>query len=293
MALGRNNRVHVAWNGSSKIIETLGGDTHRHEGRHLMFYTRQKESGKGFEPERDVSRYSFGLDGGGSVAADAKGNVYVVWAGNDSHEGPGEGKRVIYVAASEDEGASFAREVRANVERTGACACCSLDAFADRDGKLYVLYRGAQDLVNRDTYVLVSEDGGGSFQSRLLDRWQLKTCPASSYFMTQGAGGVFAALESRRKVYYVQLDQANATLRKSGESELPGKHPSMAVNQAGEKLLVWTEGIGWGGQRDLVWEMYDSSGKVIETRTTLKKAVPAWSFAAAVAKGTDGFLIIY
>ena len=35
-----------------------------------------------FEPQRNLMQETFALDGGGSVAADAEGNVYVAWHGS-------------------------------------------------------------------------------------------------------------------------------------------------------------------------------------------------------------------
>ena len=46
---------------------------------------------------------------------------------------------------------------------TGACGCCGLKAFADRNGTLYVLYRSATEVVHRDIYLLISRDHGQHF----------------------------------------------------------------------------------------------------------------------------------
>lgn len=42
-----------------------------------MLYSQLDEAGKTFEPERNLMLHSFGLDGGGSIAADRNGNVYI------------------------------------------------------------------------------------------------------------------------------------------------------------------------------------------------------------------------
>ena len=42
-----------------------------------MLYTRLNDQGTAFEPQRNLMLRTFGLDGGGTVAADAAGNVYV------------------------------------------------------------------------------------------------------------------------------------------------------------------------------------------------------------------------
>ncbi|MEO6709612.1 MAG: hypothetical protein ABI054_12110, partial [Planctomycetota bacterium] len=75
IAVGRKARVHVAWNGvGAKEAEPSP-----------MLYTRLDDSAKSFEAERDVIEVHHGLDGGGAVAADGAGNVYVVW------HAPGDG----------------------------------------------------------------------------------------------------------------------------------------------------------------------------------------------------------
>jgi len=81
MALGRNGRVHVAWNGSAAA--TPMGPVNAESGRResSMLSSRLKDDGTGFEPERSLMTHTFGLDGGGTVAADADGNVYVAWHG--------------------------------------------------------------------------------------------------------------------------------------------------------------------------------------------------------------------
>jgi prepilin-type processing-associated H-X9-DG protein len=71
MALGKYGRVHIAWNGHAP-----------EKGSYMeapMLYTRLNDAGTAFEPERDVITFARGLDGGGSVAADDQGNVYVAW----------------------------------------------------------------------------------------------------------------------------------------------------------------------------------------------------------------------
>src|SRR2546425_4897644 len=73
IALGKNDRLHVAWNGSGKASGHHGAP---------MLYTRINDDRTGFEPERDVITFTGSLDGGGSVAADKDGNVYVGWHGS-------------------------------------------------------------------------------------------------------------------------------------------------------------------------------------------------------------------
>ena len=154
ISLGRGGRLHVVWNG-------VGTD-----------YARINDSGTAFEEQRNLMQQTQYADGGGTVAADDAGNVYVMWHGNLKGE-DGEDKRKAWVARSTDEGKTFSQEAPAWMEPTGACACCSTRAFADRKGVVYLLYRSATAKVNRDIYVLSSADRGRSFQELLVHKWKV------------------------------------------------------------------------------------------------------------------------
>src|SRR5207244_12429124 len=120
---------------------------------------RTTHAGTAFEPQRNPMQLTWGLDGGGSVAADAAGSVYVAWHGQEG-SGQGEQTRRLYVARSKDDGKSFSPEAPAYEQATGACGCCGARAFADRSGTLYVLYRSATEQVHRAIYLVVSPDLG-------------------------------------------------------------------------------------------------------------------------------------
>src|SRR5882724_1322693 len=138
VALGRNGRLHVAWNGSDQAQpHSVGGSP--------MLYTRLNEAGDAFEPQRNVMTSTRHLDGGGSVAADDQGSVYVIWHGHLSDGPQDELHRAVFMAKSTDDGRTFAAERRVNPDSTGACGCCGLKAFVDGKGTLDVLYRSADD----------------------------------------------------------------------------------------------------------------------------------------------------
>jgi hypothetical protein len=154
VALGKGGRLHVVWNG-------VGTE-----------YARLNDSGTVFEEQRNLMRQTEHPDGGCTVAADEEGNVLVVWHGHRKGE-TGEDKRKVWVARSTDEGKTFSPEAPAWKEPTGVCPCCSTRAFADRKGDVYLLYRSATAQVNRDTYLLVSEDRGQGFRQALIHRWKV------------------------------------------------------------------------------------------------------------------------
>ena len=155
LAVGKDDRVHVVWNGS-------GTAQPKGAGGNPMLYTHLNTNGDGFEPQRNIITWAGGLDGGGSVAADPLGNVYVVWHAMGGAKD--ESGRAVFVSHSGDNGQTFHREKQANTVPTGACGCCGLKAFADRSGDLYVLYRSAGEKINRDMTLLASSNKGETFQ---------------------------------------------------------------------------------------------------------------------------------
>jgi hypothetical protein len=168
IALGRNGRVHVVWNGSGQASPRGPG------GGAPLLYGRLNGAGTAFEPQRNLLHTGFNLDGGGSVAADTAGNVYAVWHAAASPNA-GEQNRCVWIARSADDGATFTKEAPVSAQSIGACGCCGLKALAARDGAVFVLYRAATQRVERGIQLLTSRDRGQTFQARPLDRWPVDT----------------------------------------------------------------------------------------------------------------------
>jgi len=287
LALGRERRVHVAWQGSSQASpRTTSGTT-------PVLYSRMNEAGTAFEPERNIVRAAVGLDGAG-VAADANGHVYVLWHA----AGPGttdEGARRVWVAASNDDGRSFASEIPASDEATGACGCCGVRALADRQGVLYMLYRSAREIVHRDTYLLISRDQARTFSSQQIQDWNVGACPMSTFSLSASAGGMLAAWETAGQVQWLRLDPTNS--RPSTVTTPPGsagnrKHPAIAGNARGETLLAWTEGTGWNKGGAVAWQLFDANGKATSEQGRLP-GVPTWGLVTLAARPDGGFTIVY
>lgn len=293
IALGKNGRVHVAWNGSSKTA--LAGS---HEAP--MLYARMNGTGTGFEAQRNLMQISHALDGGGSVAADKLGNVYVVWHG--AGEQKGEQHRRVWLARSTDEGKNFAREVAVdppdNNKLTGACGCCGMRAFVDGRGALLLLYRTATDMTERGMFLLTSTDKGKTFSGRRLDNWNLTSCPMSSETMTANANQNLAAWENNGQVFFVPLNRNRtgngSDLAKISAPDATGKrkHPAIAVNSKGETILVWTEGTGWKKGGSLAWQVFDRDGKPTAEKGTAPD-VPVWGLATVIAEADGSFSIFY
>ena len=281
VALGKDDCIHVVWNGSDRSLPRGP------KGEAPVLYTHLAAGGA-FVPQRNVGGKVTNLDGGACLAADRTGHVYVAW-----HAGESEETRRVWVARSDDGGATFAAARAIDKDRVGACACCGMYGFAAGDGEIQFLYRAARDKVHRDIYLLASADGT-DWKSRKLDPWEGKTCPMSSAAIEHAPGGDWAAWETGAQVCFAQLGEKN---RKGGAASPPGegngrKHPRLAANAAGQVLLVWTEGTGWKRGGRLAWQLYDAVGIALPTKGETD-GIPMWSFAAAAALPNGDFLVLH
>jgi hypothetical protein len=289
IALGRGGRVHVAWNGSGEArpVNPIKGSP--------MLYARSNPERTAFEPQRNLMQRTSGLDGGGSVAADREGDVYVGWHGRAEGAPEGETGRRFFVARSKDDGVTFAPEEPALSRETGACGCCGTRALADSRGTVYFLYRAATDNVGRDMTLLASRDGGEHFEGTTLHPWRLSACPMSSESLAEGPSGVTAAWETDGRVYFSRIDPK--TLEPSRPVAPPGggdrKHPAVAVNAKGETLLAWAEGTGWQRGGALAWRVFDPSGRATRESGRIENGVPVWGLPTVVARPDGGFTIIH
>jgi hypothetical protein len=277
VALGKDGTVHVVWNGPGSKDKPSS-----------LFYTRKAATASAFEPQRNLRADTRGLDGGASIAAGTKGEVYIIWHGARKNVAPGELNRVVFVLKSSDNGATFTPVKIANAEDAGVCACCSVKSFVSADGEVYSLYRAARKLDQRDVTLLTSTDGGASFQHRIVGPWAINACPMSSMSLTSQGTKVRGAWEAEGKVFTSLLDGPSQAV---AVSEGKARHPTLAVNSKGETLVAWSVGTGWEKGGSLGWRILDAGGKPTgETGTAT--GVPVWGMAAAYAEG-DGFVVMF
>jgi hypothetical protein len=305
LAVGKNGRVHIAWDGMGKGASAAppparnhDSSTHSHpapglsDGRLPLLYTRLNDAGTAFEPERNVITYAYGLDGGSSVAADPQGNVYVTWHAAQPGSVDGEGGRAVFVAASTDEGKTFQREAPAISKPTGACGCCGMRAFADSKGDVFALYRAAYEMTNRDEILLISRNRGTTFEIAYSHPWHVGTCPMSSASLSESSGQILAAAETHGRVFFVQLDPQSGKVSSPVSPDTQAKHPVAIGNSRREILLVWAEGTGWNKAGSVAWQLYDHEGEPLPVKGRAD-GLPVWSLPTAVAEPDGNFSIIY
>ena len=290
LAVGRNGRVHVVWNGGKGAAKVSVG------GKDVtpLLYTRWNDAGTAFEAERNIITYAGGLDGGSSVAADAQGNVYVTWHGSAPDNQDKEAGRAVFVARSTDEGKTFSREKAATPTKTGACGCCGMRAFADSQGAVYILYRAATDMMGRGETLLISPKPGADFAVAYSHPWKAMMCPMSSATLTESKSGVLAAWETGDNVFFASVDPKTMQVTRptSPLAGLKRKHPVAVANTKGETLLVWTEGTGWAKGGSVAWQLFDAAGAATGEKGRAP-GVPVWSLPTAWARPDGSFVIVY
>jgi hypothetical protein len=295
IAVGRNGRVHVAWNGSDAAEPKglINPDSHAPSAPFL--YARSNAEGTGFEPQRNLTTRSYGIDGGGSIAADSRGHVYATWQSLPVGSSSGEDHRRVWIARSADDGATFAAEEPAWGEQTGACGCCGMRMLAGPSDNLYLLYRSATAMTHRDIFLLESSDMARTFRGSRVQTWRISACPMTSMSIAASTSGVLGAWETAGQVYFGNID--TKTARIPAPIAAPGaaggrKHPRLATGTGGNVLFVWTEGTAWSRGGSLAWQVFDSAGHPTAVKG-LRPGIPVWSFAAAFTARDGRFVILY
>jgi hypothetical protein len=290
LALGKNGRVHVVWNGGkgAKRVTIAGKEATP------LLYTRLNDAGTAFDPERNLITQNAGLDGGSTVAADSQGNVYVFWHGSAPSNTAKEAGRAVFVSRSKDDGKTFAPESRATDKETGACGCCGMKAIADARGAVYVLYRAATENTERGETLLVSRRPGAPFEVAYSDPWKATTCPMSSASLTVATGGALAAWETGNQVRFGAIDPTTLRVSMPVAQIAAGKrkHPVAVSNKRGETLFVWTEGTAWAKGGSVAWQLY-KDGTASSERDRVENGVAVWSLPTAVALPDDSFLLVH
>ena len=283
MAVGRDGHVYVAWMGSS-IAEPQAP-----RGLAPMLFSRLSDDGKSFEPQRNLITSHPGLDGGGSVAADRAGNVFVAWHAPAVVKGTEQDRRV-WIARSSDDGKTFTPEIPISSSDSGACGCCGMRISAG-DGKVVALYRGAAEQVNRGMRLIETSTDLRHPRDREIDPMKFGACIMSTAAFGWNANNVLMAWESKGQVFWSPVDGNSVYPHPAPGDGNNRKHPALVCDRDGNVLLAWTEGTGWNKGGSLAWQLFDASGNAIPDADGQRRDLPAWDSPAAFC-GSDGTITI-
>ncbi len=278
IALGKDGSVQVIWNGNT------GGNKEMMM-RAPLLHARLQPGTKAFSAQQNLMGDTTALDGGGSIAANEKGHVSVVW-----HAAPagatGEAARLVYARYSADDGRTFSAPTPLNAEQPGVCACCSLRAHLAADDTLTVLYRAAMTPNARGMHLLTSKAGRTTLTK--LDDWRVAMCPMSSASLMPAAQTLRAAWENDGQIVTGILGAPASAAQKIGPQK--AKHPVLAQNAKGQTLIASVIGSGFGKAGSLHWDLLDAQGRVTDSGDSEK--LPVWSYAATYARPDGSFVIL-
>ena len=202
LAVGAGGKLHVAWPGSMIAEPKALGKAQP------MLYTRLADDGVSFEAQRNLIQAYPGLDGGGSVAADQKGNVYVAWHSPSNKEEHEQGRR-IWLSRSTDGGSTFSSEQSIS-SATGVCGCCGMRLFVGGDGEIYTLYRSADQMIHRNMTLLRLSPTAAKAQSQIVGKMDSAMCTMSTAaFAASTNDQVVAGWETSGQIYWSDLDAKN------------------------------------------------------------------------------------
>lgn len=297
MALGREGRLHVAWQGSPDAQPRAP------DALDPLLYTRLDDERKAFEPQRNVAAAHSAPDAGCAIAADGSGNVWIVWHAPGAADG--ERERSLWLSRSRDDGANFEPERAIWGEPSGACAASAPAIASDGDG-LYVLYRTAGERNEHGTWLLVSMDGGETFEGRALDRWNVTRCPPSGAALHPGPLGMIGVWQ---RAGALSLASFRGLEAQAGQSKLRTvnvgggwgsqrlraelQHPSIAVAGWGEALVVTLVDANWSSELMLDWSVYAEDGAWLGSAAEPLERVPQASLATCFARADGTFVVLY
>ena len=287
MAIDGEGRAHVIW-------------YLPRENRYL--YARSDVQRLQFEEQRSlVSAYIEGVDAAADVAAEGN-QVAIVWGAGALSA---EQERTVYARFSDDGGESFGAEQRVGNKDLGACACCSLAAEFDPQGRLSIAYRSAIDGVGRHMQWLTlhaetpslataNEALRGDYSPlQPLQEWEMSSCPLSTNdFALDTNGEPWVAFETAARIIRLKANGTAAAVQEPA-TQTRQKNPSIAVAANGDVLTAWGEAISHSKGGALRAQLEDANGVIIEWELGTEITLPNFSFPAAAAIGRNDFLLVW
>jgi hypothetical protein len=283
MAIDGRGRIHAVWYRPKD---------------NQYYYSRSDEQRTGFSPQQEMVReFSEGLDAGADIAA-VDDNVAIVWGAGDLTR---EFERTVFARLSNDGGATFGEEVQLGNPDLGACGCCSLATNYAGDDSLVVAYRSALNGVGRHMQLLTLEGLSSGITSAYyeettdLQKWEASYCPLSTNDITlDGQGNAWLVFETESRIVQKLLAKDRLpTLVGEPFKQTRQKNPAMAINQKGDRLVVWAEAISHSKGGRLNMRLVNAGG--IEQTAALDEPINLrnFSFPATASLADGSFLVLY
>ena len=283
IAVGGEGRVHVVW--------YLPRDNQ-------YFYTRSNIARSQFQAQQAVvDVFGEGLDAGADIAA-LGSQVAIVWgAGALSREY----ERTVYGRISNDFGATFGDELQMGSKELGACACCSLATNFDHKNELAIAYRSAIDGVGRHMQALTVQFADKAIQQgqyaelSKLQEWELSACPLSTNDITvDAAAKQWLVFETEGRINQLQLGTGSDAMPVAEPFiKTRQKNPAVAINNQGDRLIVWGEAISQTRGGRLNMHLFADDGSDKNAGFTEEVSIPKFSFPAATVLPSGDFLVLY
>lgn len=175
-----------------------------------------------------------------SIASD-NGNIYIVWQDNR------DGWSDIYYSRSNNQGASFLRDVRVNDNPIGDGTYQMNPDVAAEDGTIYVVWEdGRAGIGTQEIYFAVSTDGL-VFESsiKVSDGGTEERYP--SVAVDRVTGNIYVVWASQEKTIRLarSIDGGQSfesSILVSGSTLYGRSHPSIDVDSSGKVYVAWSDG---------------------------------------------------
>lgn len=265
-SMDSQGRVHVVW-----FIPGSGG----------YRYSRSNLARSSFEAERSpVTEFTEGLDAEASIATHDS-TVTITWHAGSLMD---EASRSVYTLSSTDYGETFGASLQASDPMLGACACCSLASQYNENGLLQIAFRSAINNDGRHMQYL----SGPNNKARTVGDWTINACPVSSNRLKAN----WLAFEKQGRLWTVDVSNQEPAHPVRG-SKVRQKHPSLAINSLGQRLLVWGEAPGYFDGGSMQMQLYAKQGGELDTPDHSSKNIGEYNVTATIADADDSFLVLY
>jgi hypothetical protein len=237
--------VSVAWNAKDNGAE--------------IKTARSTDGGRTFEPAISLqARGAAGDRGWQAAAADANGNLHVMWldhrgmaaaAGHAAHTGEEDGAVMAQRSSLYYRGGAAERELF-----KGVCYCCKTALAIGPKNEIYAVWRHVFPGNLRDIGFTMSRDGGKTFSPLLRvaeDGWSINGCPDDGPAMAIDAAGTIHLVWPTVKndagviLYATSKDGAafSAPVRVPTLGSPKPLHPQVAVDAGGRVVIAWDEAV--------------------------------------------------